>query len=275
MISRKKIATAVLVGIMALSVQAGLQASPAAPLLVKLQGQPVSFKTEPRLVNGRTMVDAADFASFVNGTIDTQTDGTAIYAHGHNLFFYTDLNKVAADGKPVAVNQPAVRIDNHLYIPLRWALEKLNFQLKWNASARTINVRTSEPVFVPIAESSLTPDEKAFVEKAKHNTGISHQGNLYIISRGMSPNPGYGLQIIRQESNWEQATVYVKKTSPDPGKAYAAVISYPYIAGRITLPAYTTIRFVDVDTGKVIEEATSSTDSGSPGLHDGLIMSNK
>jgi hypothetical protein len=275
MIMRKKIAYAVLSGIMALCIEAGAQASSAAPLHVSFEGHPASIQTGMRLVNGRTMVDAADFASMVNGTLDTQTEGTAIHARGHNLFFYTDLNKISTDGKEAVSNQRAVQIDNHLYIPFRWALEKLNYQLQWDASAKTINVRADEPAFVPAGASSLTADEKDFVEKAKQNTGVSHLGNLYIISRGMSPNPGYGLQIVKQEMSGEQATVYLRKTNPDPGKAYAAVISYPYVAGRVTLPAYTTIRFVDADTGKVIEQAKASTDSGTSTLHDGLIKSNK
>lgn len=105
-------------------------------------------------------------------------------------------------------------------------------------------------IFTPISESVLSSEQKAFIEKVKKTKGIHQEGDLYIIALGEQPNPGYGLEIVKTEMSWEQATVYIKLTKPEPDKMYAAVISYPHLAGKVNLPKYTTIRFVNIETGE-------------------------
>lgn len=108
-------------------------------------------------------------------------------------------------------------------------------------------------VFVPVQESTLSGEEKAFIEEVKRTKGIHRKGALCVIALGAQPNPGYGLEIVKTEMSWEQAKVYVKLTRPEPGKMYATVISYPYLVGRVNLPKYTTISFLNVETGEPLQ----------------------
>lgn len=111
-------------------------------------------------------------------------------------------------------------------------------------------ISNKDTIFTPVSNSALSIEQKTFIEKVRKTKGVHQEGDLYVIALGEQPNPGYGLEIEKTEMSWEQATVYVKLTKPEPDKMYAAVISYPYLAGKVTLPKYTTIRFVNVETGE-------------------------
>ena len=75
---------------------------------------------------------------------------------------------------------------------------------------------------------------------------------MYVIAAGWQPNPGYRIEIVKTETSWEQVTVYVRVTKPNPGDKQIQVISYPYIIGKMNLAPYTSLRFVDAGTGETI-----------------------
>jgi hypothetical protein len=77
--------------------------------------------------------------------------------------------------------------------------------------------------------------------------------DLYIITAGWQPHPGYGLEVVKTEMSWEQVKVYVQVTKPNPNYKYPQVISYPYVIGKINLPPYTTLLFIDAETGEIIQ----------------------
>lgn len=99
-------------------------------------------------------------------------------------------------------------------------------------------------------EENLTAEEKAFVEKVKINAGVHQLNNLVVISLGEKPNPGYGIEFVKQEMIWEQLKIYIKEVKPDPNQMYAQVITFPYLLARVELPPYTTLQIIDADTGK-------------------------
>ncbi|MDI3299328.1 MAG: Gmad2 immunoglobulin-like domain-containing protein [Bacillota bacterium] len=67
-------------------------------------------------------------------------------------------------------------------------------------------------------------------------------GTRYLlVSRGESPNPGYGVRVTRLRSKADGTLVVTATWSePEPGRLYAQVISYPYdlIATPASTPAY-------------------------------------
>lgn len=117
-----------------------------------------------------------------------------------------------------------------------------------------VSEKKVNPIFTTVSESSLTNDEIAFVEKVKQTKGVHVQGDLYVIARGYAPNPGYGIEITGEKIRSGQAYVYVKLTNPQPGKMYVQMITYPYIVGKVKVPAQTTLTFIDTDTGKPLFE---------------------
>ena len=73
---------------------------------------------------------------------------------------------------------------------------------------------------------------------------------MYIITAGWQPYLGYGLENVKTETSWEQMTVYVRVTKPN--SPIFPAISYPYIIGKMNLAPYTSLRFVDAETGETI-----------------------
>lgn len=110
-----------------------------------------------------------------------------------------------------------------------------------------------DSVFTIVNNSELNNEQKQLIEKWKETKGVYCLDDLYIITAGALPNPSYGLEIVKTETSWEQVKVYVRVTeSKQDGVSYPEVISYPYIIGKLNLPPYTSILFVDAETGETI-----------------------
>jgi len=107
--------------------------------------------------------------------------------------------------------------------------------------------------FTPVQESALSDGQRAFVEEVRKIKGIHRKDDLYVVALGEKPNPGYGLEIIKTEMSREQGRVYIKLTRPDPGKFYAAVITYPYLVGKANLPRDTAVSFLNIETGAFLD----------------------
>jgi hypothetical protein len=104
--------------------------------------------------------------------------------------------------------------------------------------------------FQLVDQEKLTDVEKAFVKIAREHKGVHKFGTLYVIAAGPKANLGYGLKYEKQEQLLEHLIIYVKETTPELGKFYADVMSYPCIVGRVNLPPYTTLSVFDVDSKK-------------------------
>ncbi|PLT32600.1 protease complex subunit PrcB family protein [Bacillus sp. V5-8f] len=115
--------------------------------------------------------------------------------------------------------------------------------------------------FQLVHEAQLSDVEKAFFKIAKEHKGVHKFGSLYVIAAGPKPNAGYRLTFEKQEQLFEQMNIYVKHTTPEPGRSYAQVIVNPSIIARIDLPPYTTLSVLDAETKKpFVEEDNFSLD---------------
>lgn len=110
-----------------------------------------------------------------------------------------------------------------------------------------------DSAFTIVNNSELNNEQKQLIEKWKETKGVYCLDDLYIITAGALPNPSYGLEIVKTETSWEQVKVYVRVTElKQDGVSYPEVISYPYIIGKLNLPPYTSLLFVDAETGETI-----------------------
>ena len=77
--------------------------------------------------------------------------------------------------------------------------------------------------------------------------------DLFIISAGAQPHPGYPIEIVKTESSVDQLMVYTHMMKPNPlFFAYPMVIDYPYVIGKSKLASNQSLTFVDSKTGKII-----------------------
>ncbi|TPG86651.1 protease complex subunit PrcB family protein [Brevibacillus laterosporus] len=222
-------------------------------------------------VNQRTMIDLQELSKLTGGKVTEKSGAYQLQVKEKTLVFQTGKQTVLVNGKEQKVEAGAVVYQGKVYVPLRWTMESLSAQVKWDAKTDEIQVTNLSVVqgeqpaskFQTLQEEQLSAEEKAFVESVKEERGVHQQGDLYVIAHGEAPNAGYGLVVDHTEQSWEMLKVYVKQTKPEANKMYAMVITYPYVVGKISAPPYTTVTFYDVDTGKMLfEEEKSSSQKG-------------
>ncbi|WP_167568963.1 stalk domain-containing protein [Brevibacillus migulae] len=224
-------------------------ANAATPIQITVQQQPVTFQYKPILLHGRTLIAGEDLARMLQGTWTTQQGLGKLTINRISLTFKPGTNEVMTNSWQ-KIDQGAVVQGKTIYVPLRWVTEQLGIPLTWKNGKIDLGKAGEPDSFSLLTSAALTAQDKAFIEERKQAKGVHQQGNLYVISRGEVPNPGYGIEFVKQELSWEQVSVYVRMTSPEPGRMYPQVISYPYMAGKIDLSPYTTIQFIDIDTGE-------------------------
>lgn len=231
-------------------------AAPAAPAVaasVYVNGVQAALKKPPILVNQRTYVAAEDASRVVQGDWSLSAgSGTLKLSEQQTITFSLGDGKVAVNGTWSEASQGALVQNGQVYLPLRWLVEQAGGTIAWNAEKKAVEIMAAqhEGSFVPLTDDELTQEQQAYVDSVRKKQGIYRQGDLYVVARGKTPNPGYGLKVTRTEWSWEQLYVYVKLTKPEPGRMYTQAITYPYIVAKVDVPPYTTVVFLDADTKK-------------------------
>ncbi|USG67080.1 stalk domain-containing protein [Brevibacillus ruminantium] len=228
--------------------------------LITVNGHVTQLKQPSVNLNGRTYLAIEDLTDLLHAKWQTNEKKEVVVTlrTGETLTFQVNTNRVAVNNEWSEIGQGAILHNKEIYLPLRWVVERAGHELIWNSQTRTVDIVAPEGYdqFKQVDFASLSQEEKDFVQQVKKTAGLHKQGDLYVISRGQSPNPGYGIEIVGTEWSWEQLKVYVKLTKPEQGRMYAQVISYPFVTARVTLPPYTTVVLLDADTKKpLFEEA--------------------
>lgn len=226
--------------------------SPAAAS-VYVNGEETSLMKAAIFVGQRTYVAAEDASRIMQAEwIASEGSGVLKLSDAQAFTFRLSDGKVAVNGTWDDNGQGVLVRDGQVYLPLRWLVEQAGGKIAWNAEKRAVEIMAAahEGGLVLLTDDKLTQEEQAYVESVRKTQGIYQKGSLYVIARGETPNPGYGLQVTHSEWSWEQLLVYVKLTKPEPGRMYTQAIAYPYVLARADLPPYTTVVFLDADTKK-------------------------
>jgi len=250
---KRKIALVVVLG-MSLFAAQPIMAAPAssATPVIMVDGKQASMQKASILANQRTYVSAEDAKRLLQAEWKQEGHTGKLTRGQATLMFQLDSGKVAVNGKWKEDGQPAIVRDGTVYLPLRWMAEQAGYKIEWKAEKRAVEIiaAQSEDKFVLVDAEKLTAEQQDFIESVKKEKGVYNLGDLYVIARGESPHPGYGLQVVKVQQSWEQLIVYVKQTSPDPDRMYPQVITYPYLVGKAKLAPYTTLVVIDVDTNQ-------------------------
>lgn len=114
-----------------------------------------------------------------------------------------------------------------------------------------------------VAEDKLTAEQKqhltVWLEERKaeeygKTTDFIYKldDQLYVISRGWQPNPGYGLAVAKVEARSEPVKIFIEIKKPDPGAILPQVTHYPILIAKINLPANVPVQFIASDTGEIL-----------------------
>lgn len=242
------------------SVAAATSGSQVQTATISVDGKAAALQKQAVLHQQKTYVLAQDAANILKAKWTLQGQTGQMKVGNHTIAYQLDSGAVTVDGKAVQGGEAALLRGKDVYVPLRWLVEQAGQKIAWNAEKRAVEIVSSgqNDSFVLVDEKQLTEAEQEFVESVKGKQGIHQQGDLYVIARGQSPHPGYGLQVTKVQQSWEQLLVYVKLTEPVPGMMYPQVITYPYLTAKVKLPPYNTIVFIDADTNKPLFEGAQS-----------------
>ncbi|QQE75477.1 protease complex subunit PrcB family protein [Brevibacillus composti] len=241
----------------AVSGQAKVPANPPT-VQVTVNGHVTQLQKPSIIIGGSTYMAIEDLTHLLHAKWQAkgQSGVEVTLRTGVILSFQLNTKRAAVGDKWTEIGAGAISHNKQVYLPLRWVIEQAGHELKWNSQTRTVEIVAPEGYdqFKQVDFASLTQEEKDFVQKAKGRAGVHQLGDLYVIARGQSPNPGYGIEVVGTEWSWEQLKVYVRLTKPEPGRMYAQVISYPYVLVKVKLPPYTTLVVLDADTQQPLFE---------------------
>ncbi len=240
--------------VLGLSLLMAIPAHAETSLNLRMDNRSVQLSAPLQSMNNRTMILLDDLASMLHGTVKQDNRIVTLSVGSTQFGFHPDSPEIRLGNSWVKVDQGACLIKNRVYVPLRWVLEHLAFQVNFDTKTRTVLVKGEQDMdeFRPVKLDDLTEAEKQFVLEKRRIKGVHRMGDLVVIARGEVPNPGYGIELAKQSVSWEQVRIFVKLTRPEPGQIYPQVISYPYLAGKINLAPYTTLQVLDADTEKAL-----------------------
>ena len=86
-------------------------------------------------------------------------------------------------------------------------------------------------------------------EKKENSGGAYYLGDdLYVVTTGIKPSGGYTIGVNKIEKNGDQTIVDLKDTGLPPGMAGPAILDFPFIIIKSTVPPNTLSFFIDGDT---------------------------
>jgi hypothetical protein len=127
------------------------------------------------------------------------------------------------------------------------------------SSAKEVIVDLNEIVekplgeFEPLSVTTLTPEQRTFVETVSKRAGLYSEGDLVIFSLGQKYESGYGIEFVKQEENENRVRLYVKLSKPGEADLTTQAVTYSYIVGKMVLPAIANVGFYNIDTNEEIK----------------------
>ncbi|MBP1934935.1 stalk domain-containing protein [Ammoniphilus resinae] len=117
-------------------------------------------------------------------TVDSQKQKQAVDSQDHTLEFDLKTGKTYVDGNVVELEAPANLLNGRLYVPVRFLSTQLGFETTFNATDRTIEIRTAK------AEMLINMDKNTAMVNGQQvpfdTIGIIQQDRLLLAARTMS-----------------------------------------------------------------------------------------
>lgn len=93
--------------------------------------------TERTLVSLRALAELLD----IKVGWDAETSTASIFNDEKKIYFWVNTAFASIDGEIEMMDIPSVIIDSRIYVPVRYAVERLGGQVLWNGSQRKITLR--------------------------------------------------------------------------------------------------------------------------------------
>ncbi len=170
------LAAALLFGLFGLSASADAQTADP-PIVVHVDGEPLVLDIAPNLQEGTTLVQMRPIFEALGMELAWNPGARTITAvkEGYLLTMTLDSDQADLNGQHVQLARPAVSINGHTVVPLRFVSETTGAFVHWNSVGREILVMTD----AYMATTGMTREElQAFVNELQQEIDEEHAREL-------------------------------------------------------------------------------------------------
>ncbi len=127
-------------------------------LCIRVEGSPISLAASPTMINGTVLAPAAMFGQSLGAEIADNGGSVTMTKDGTVIEITEGNSAVTVNGTAVQMAEPAQRINNILYVPVRQICDGFGARIGWHDVAKTVYIYTS-PVYEVKFDSSVWPHE--------------------------------------------------------------------------------------------------------------------
>lgn len=120
-------------------------------ITIQLNGKVLTFDSEPRNMNGRTLVPitslAKELGAITEWNPETKSVTITLLSKTEKRTIYLKIGQAVAlvDGVEVKMDTPAAIYENRTFVPLRFISENFGAKVDWEEKTRTIKITYDPP----------------------------------------------------------------------------------------------------------------------------------
>ncbi|CAN7271794.1 beta-propeller domain-containing protein [Paenibacillus sp. LjRoot153] len=109
---------------------------------VKLEGQPIAFSKQTRMMDGILMVPVRDLATALDMEVTwNEAERAAVVTRdGYELKLPLNSDYANVNGQATTMNGVTQIVDDSLYVPLRFFMESVNHVVRWDSATSSVNI---------------------------------------------------------------------------------------------------------------------------------------
>ncbi|WP_261305326.1 beta-propeller domain-containing protein [Paenibacillus andongensis] len=110
--------------------------------VVRLEGQPITFSQQPKLINGTLMASVKDLAKTLGMEVTwSETEQLAVViGNEYELKLPMNSDFAYVNGKASTIYGSTQMVDGSMYIPLRFFMESANYVVRWDSATSSVNI---------------------------------------------------------------------------------------------------------------------------------------
>ena len=110
---------------------------------VLLDGHPLIFDVQPRLVNNRVLVPMRTIFEDLGASVDWDNAKQTVNATKGDTVVALTIGNVSPtiNGKVVTIDQPAITVNGRTLVPIRFIAESFGVEVDWDAATLTVTIK--------------------------------------------------------------------------------------------------------------------------------------
>jgi inhibitor of cysteine peptidase len=110
--------------------------------IVKLEGQPIAFSQQPRMMDGILMAPVRDLATALDMEVtwNEAQRAAVVTRNGYELKLPLNADYANVNGQATTMNGSTQIVSDSLFVPLRFFMESVNHVVRWDSATSSVNI---------------------------------------------------------------------------------------------------------------------------------------